>query len=89
MSVTKLSSLCQCLASTIFGSTVAMCLPARFVWPAVGEVGALLRLGVVGVGGDIGEIHGRHTGGVGVLLRLGVVGVEGEHALVVLVRARG
>ena len=57
--------------------------------PAVGEVGALLRLGVVGVGGDIGEIHGRHTGGVGVLLRLGVVGVEGEHALVVLVRARG
>ena len=31
MSVTKLSSLCKCLASTKFGSTVAMCLPARVV----------------------------------------------------------
>ena len=30
-SVTKLSSLCKCLASTKFGSTVAMCLPARVV----------------------------------------------------------
>ena len=29
MSVTKLSSLCKCLASKKFGSTVAMCLPAR------------------------------------------------------------
>jgi hypothetical protein len=31
MSVAKLSSLCKCLASTEFGSTVAMCLPARVV----------------------------------------------------------
>ena len=31
MSVTKLSSLCKCLASTKFGSTVEMCLPARVV----------------------------------------------------------
>ena len=31
MSVTKLSSLSKCLASTKFGSTVAMCLPARVV----------------------------------------------------------
>ena len=31
MSVTKLSSLCKCLASIKFGSTVEMCLPARFV----------------------------------------------------------
>ena len=31
MSVTKLSSLCKCLASTRFGRTVAMCLPARVV----------------------------------------------------------
>ena len=31
MSVTKLSSLCKCLASTKFGSTVTMCLPARVV----------------------------------------------------------
>ena len=31
MSVTKLSSLCNCLSSTKFGSTVAMCLPARVV----------------------------------------------------------
>ena len=31
LSVTKLSSLCKCLASTKFGSQVAMCLPARVV----------------------------------------------------------
>ena len=31
MSVKKLSSLCKCLASTKFGSTLAMCLPARVV----------------------------------------------------------
>ena len=31
MSVTKLSSLCNCLGSTKFGSTVAMCLPAKVV----------------------------------------------------------
>ena len=31
INVTKLSSLCKCLASTKFGSTVAMCLPARVV----------------------------------------------------------
>ena len=31
MSVTKLSSLCRCLASTKFGSTVAKCLPAKVV----------------------------------------------------------
>ena len=31
MSVTKLPSHCKCLASTKFGSTVAMCLPARVV----------------------------------------------------------
>ena len=31
MSVAKLSSLCKCLASTKFGSKVAMCLPARVV----------------------------------------------------------
>ena len=31
MSVAMLSSLCNCLASTNFGSTVAMCLPARDV----------------------------------------------------------
>ena len=31
MLVTKLSSLCNYLASTKFGSTVAMCLPARVV----------------------------------------------------------
>ena len=31
MSVIKLSSHCKCLASTKFGSTVAMCLPARVV----------------------------------------------------------
>ena len=31
MSLTKHSSLCKCLASTEFGSTVAVCLPARFV----------------------------------------------------------
>ena len=31
MAVTKLSSLCKCLARTKFGSTVAMCLPARIV----------------------------------------------------------
>ena len=31
MSVTKLSSLCKCLASTQFVSTVAMCFPARVV----------------------------------------------------------
>ena len=31
MSVTKLSSLSKCLASTKFGSTVASCLPARVV----------------------------------------------------------
>ena len=31
MSVTKLSNLCKCLASTKFGSTVAMCLTARVV----------------------------------------------------------
>ena len=31
MSVTKLSSLCKCLASTKFGSRVTMCLPARVV----------------------------------------------------------
>ena len=31
MSVTKLSSLCKCLASTKFGITVAMCLPAGVV----------------------------------------------------------
>ena len=31
MSVTKLSSFCKCLASTKFGSTVAMCLPSRVV----------------------------------------------------------
>ena len=31
MSVTKLSCLCNFLASTQFGSTVTMCLPARVV----------------------------------------------------------
>ena len=31
MSVTMFSSLCKCLASTMFGSTVAMCLSARVV----------------------------------------------------------
>ena len=31
ISLTKLSSLCKCLASTKFGSTVKMCLPARVV----------------------------------------------------------
>ena len=31
MSLTKLSSLCKCLASTKFGSTVAICLPAKVV----------------------------------------------------------
>ena len=33
MSVTKLSSLCNYLASTKFGITLAMCLPARVVIP--------------------------------------------------------
>ena len=31
MSVAKLTSLCKCLANTNFGSTVAICLPARVV----------------------------------------------------------